>query len=42
MQGEVEESIQEQRNAEDKAKKAILDVSSCHDHISHLYELQLT
>ncbi|XP_076804948.1 myosin-6-like [Clavelina lepadiformis] len=28
MQGEVEESIQEQRNAEDKAKKAILDAAT--------------
>lgn len=28
MQGEMEESIQEQRNAEDKAKKAIIDVRS--------------
>ena len=28
MQGEVEEAVQEQRNAEEKAKKAILDVSS--------------
>ena len=28
MQGEIEESIQEQRNAEEKAKKAIVDVSS--------------
>lgn len=27
MQGEVEESVQEQRNAEEKAKKAIVDVS---------------
>jgi len=27
MQSEVEECIQEQRNAEDKAKKAIVDVS---------------
>ena len=26
MQSEVEECIQEQRNAEDKAKKAIVDV----------------
>lgn len=30
MQSEVEEAIQECRNAEDKAKKAITDVS--HDH----------
>ena len=29
MQGEIEESIQEQRNAEEKAKKAIVDVSVC-------------
>lgn len=28
MQNEVEECVQEQRNAEDKAKKAITDVSS--------------
>ena len=27
MQGEIEESIQEQRNAEEKAKKAIVDVN---------------
>ena len=29
MQGEIEESIQEQRNAEEKAKKAIVDVGIC-------------
>nr|XP_002119856.2 myosin heavy chain, cardiac muscle isoform [Ciona intestinalis] len=28
MQGEVEESVQEQRNAEDKAKKAIVDAAT--------------
>ena len=28
LQGEVEEAIQEARNAEEKAKKAITDVSS--------------
>ena len=27
MQGEIEEAIQEQRNAEEKAKKAIVDAS---------------
>lgn len=29
VQGEVDDSVQEARNAEDKAKKAITDVSSC-------------
>lgn len=28
MQGDIEESVQEQRNAEEKAKKAITDVSA--------------